>query len=59
MLIGWFYGGTVHWNQIWVYLSAEILAGMAAGFVYVALNARRAAAPSASSVAVSSEGVPA
>ena len=61
MLIGQFYGGTVHWNQMWVYLSAEILAGMAAGFVYIALNARRAApaAPTASSVAVPSEGVPA
>lgn len=61
MLIGQFYGGTVHWNQMWVYVSAEILAGMAAGFVYIALNARRAAptVPTASSVAVPSEGVPA
>lgn len=65
MLMGQFYGATVQWNQLWVYLSAEILAGVAAGFVYVALNARRAAAPtapsasSASSVAVPSEGVPA
>ena len=59
MLIGQFYGGTVHWNQIWVYLSAEILAGIAAGFVYIALNARRAAVPTTSSVAVPSEGVPA
>ena len=59
MLIGQLYGATVHWNQMWVYLSAEILAGVAAGFGYVALNARRAAVPSASSVAVPSEGVPA
>jgi xanthosine utilization system XapX-like protein len=49
---------------MWVYLSAEILAGMAAGFVYTALKVRRAVptaltVPTASSVAVPSEGVPA
>lgn len=64
MLIGQSYGATVHWNQTWVYLSAEILAGVAAGFVYVALNARRAAAPAPSSApsaptVVPPEGVPA
>jgi hypothetical protein len=62
MRVGSLYGGTVRWNQIWDSLSAEILAGMAAGFVHVALNARRATAPtaavptvtSASSIAASS-----
>jgi glycerol uptake facilitator protein len=59
MLIGQLSGGTVHWNQLWVYLGAEIVAGVAAGFAYVALNARRAVAPAVAVPAVPSEGVPA
>jgi glycerol uptake facilitator protein len=60
MLIGQFYGGTVHWNQIGVYLPAEFLGAVAAAFAYGALNARRATAPAASeSRTASSEGVPA
>ena len=62
MLVGWFYGGTVHWNQIGVYLPAEVLGAVAAAFAYVALNVRRASVPAAApSVTVSSreEGVPA
>ncbi|GAA2036486.1 MIP/aquaporin family protein [Catenulispora yoronensis] len=60
MLIGQFYGGSVQWSQIWVYLTAEIVAGVAAGFAYTFLNSGRAVAPAAvSDVAVSPEGVPA
>jgi glycerol uptake facilitator protein len=59
MLIGQFFGGTVHWNQLWVYLTAEVVAGVAAGFLYVGLNAKRSATSSAQPVAVPSEGVPA
>lgn len=41
MLIGQLYGGTVHWNQIGIYLSAEVVGAVIAGFAYVGLNARR------------------
>jgi glycerol uptake facilitator protein len=59
MLIGQFYGGTVHWNQIGVYLAAEVAGAVIAGFTYVALNSTRAAAHAATSVQVPAEGVPA
>jgi glycerol uptake facilitator protein len=45
MLIGQLYGGTVHWSQIGVYLSAEFIGAVIAGFAYVGLNARRRTAP--------------
>jgi len=46
MLIGQLFGGTVHWDQLPVYLIAEVLGGVAAGLCYVALNRRRAVEPS-------------
>jgi len=42
MLIGQLFGGTVHWGQIPVYLIAEILGAVGAGFVYSGLAVRRA-----------------
>jgi glycerol uptake facilitator protein len=57
MLVGQLYGGTVHWNQIGVYLGAEILGGLIAGFAYTGLNARRAAARAEQSTPVPAEGV--
>jgi glycerol uptake facilitator protein len=45
MVIGQLLGSTVHWSQLAVYLAAEVIGGAAAGFAYVALNARRTAAP--------------
>jgi glycerol uptake facilitator protein len=44
MLVGQLLGGTVHWNQLSIYLGAEIIGAVLAGLTYVALNARRAAA---------------
>ncbi|MGW1752253.1 MIP/aquaporin family protein [Streptomyces sp. NPDC002092] len=41
MLVGQVFNGTVHWNQLPVYLIAEVVGAVAAGFLYVALNARR------------------
>ncbi|MFG2791421.1 MIP/aquaporin family protein [Streptomyces sp. NPDC048419] len=41
MITGRLFGGTVHWNQLPVYLAAEVIGAVAAGFLYVALNARR------------------
>ena len=35
-------GGTVHWNQLPVYLSAELLAGALAALAYVAISRTRA-----------------
>lgn len=43
MLIGQFFGVTVHWAQLPVYVIAEIVGGLAAGVLYAALNARRKA----------------
>jgi glycerol uptake facilitator protein len=44
MLVGQLFGGTVHWSQLPVYLAAEFVGAVAAGFVYVAvLNTRRPA----------------
>jgi glycerol uptake facilitator protein len=57
MLVAQLYGGTVHWNQIAVYLSAEIIGGLIAGFAYIGLNARRAAARVEKSASVPAEGV--
>jgi glycerol uptake facilitator protein len=57
MLVEQLYGGTVHWNQIGVYLGAEILGGLIAGFAYVALNAKRAAARAGKTASVPAEGV--
>ncbi|WP_316756684.1 MIP/aquaporin family protein [Streptomyces herbicida] len=44
MITGQLFDGTVHWNQLPVYLAAEVLGAVAAGFLYVALNARRGVA---------------
>jgi glycerol uptake facilitator protein len=49
MLVGQLFDGTVQWSQLPVYVLAEVVGAIAAGAVYVALNARRrtsAAAPS-------------
>lgn len=43
MLIGQFFGATVHWPQFPVYVLAEIVGALAAGLLYAALNARRGA----------------
>lgn len=59
MLIGQFFSGTVHWNQLWVYLAAEVVGAVAAGFLYALLSPSRAKVHTAPSVAASSEGVPA
>lgn len=59
MLIEQFYGGTVQWHQIGVYVGAEIVGGLVAGFGYVALNAKRAATHADQPVSVPVEGVPA
>ncbi|RAG85474.1 aquaporin family protein [Streptacidiphilus pinicola] len=45
MIVGQLAGGTVHWNQLPVYLLAEIAGGVLAGFAYLALNHHRTAAP--------------
>jgi glycerol uptake facilitator protein len=59
MLVGQLFGGTVHWGQIPVYLAAEILGAVAAGFTYSGLAVRRAepAAVLADSPAPASRGV--
>lgn len=44
MTIGQLFGGTVHWNQLPVYLIAEAVGAVAGGFLYTALNTRRRAA---------------
>jgi glycerol uptake facilitator protein len=43
MLIGQLFGGTVHWDQLPVYLLAEVVGAVAAGLVHAALAARRPA----------------
>lgn len=59
MLIEQFFGGTVHWGQIPVYLIAEILAGLLAGAVYRVIANTRAAVrtPVAQSAHAEAEGV--
>ncbi|WP_394845543.1 aquaporin [Pendulispora brunnea] len=39
MLVGQVYGGTVHWEQLPVYVSAEILGAVLAGLAYARLDA--------------------
>ncbi|OLZ62134.1 aquaporin family protein [Streptomyces sp. IMTB 2501] len=41
MLVGQVFNGTVHWNQLPVYLIGDVVGAVAAGFLYVALNASR------------------
>jgi glycerol uptake facilitator protein len=49
MFVEQLFGGTVHWGQIPVYLSAEILAGLAAGGVYhLIASTQRTEAPEVS-----------
>jgi glycerol uptake facilitator protein len=43
MLIGQFFGATVQWAQFPVYVIAEIVGALAAGYLYAALTARRGA----------------
>ncbi|WP_214103892.1 MIP/aquaporin family protein [Acrocarpospora catenulata] len=43
MLTGELFGGTIHWDQLPVYLGAEVIGAIAAGVLYTALNARRKA----------------
>ena len=57
MLIGQFYGASVHWNQIGVYLGAEFVGALIAAFAYVALTARRTASVQAAHASVAPEGV--
>lgn len=59
MVVGALYDGTVHWGQLPVYVVAEVVGAVLAGFCSVALNTRRApAVPSAApSATVAHEGV--
>ncbi|MXM62205.1 hypothetical protein GR925_01755 [Streptomyces sp. HUCO-GS316] len=41
MITGELFGGTVHWDQLPVYLAAELFGAVAAGVCYVALNTHR------------------
>ncbi|TQJ92543.1 MIP/aquaporin family protein [Streptomyces sp. SLBN-31] len=43
MTTGELFGGTVHWGQLPVYLAAEVIGALAAGFLYVTLNTSRKA----------------
>ncbi|MGW7406056.1 MIP/aquaporin family protein [Streptomyces sp. NPDC054833] len=43
MITGQLFGGTVHWDQLPVYLAAEVLGAVAAGTLYTALNSHRTA----------------
>jgi glycerol uptake facilitator protein len=58
MLIQQFWGGTVHWTQLPVYLIAELLAGAAAAGAYIAVSRTAADAQAPNNVAdlVSAEG---
>lgn len=47
MLVGQVAGGTVHWNQLPVYLVAELVGAVAAGFAYTAVSVARTATRSA------------
>jgi glycerol uptake facilitator protein len=48
MLVQQLAGGSVSWNQLPVYLAAELLAGVLAALAYVAISRTRAdAAPEA------------
>ncbi|GAA3828352.1 MIP/aquaporin family protein [Streptomyces coacervatus] len=41
MITGELFGGTVHWDQLPVYLAAEVIGAIAGGVLYVALNTHR------------------
>jgi glycerol uptake facilitator len=53
MLVQQLAGGTVHWEQLWVYWGAELIGGVAAGFLYGVLVTVRAATRSAATVPAS------
>ncbi|MCQ4081745.1 aquaporin [Streptomyces sp. RB6PN25] len=53
MVAGQLFSGTVHWNQLPVYLIGDVAGAVAAGFLYTVLNARRAAATAAGEAAES------
>jgi glycerol uptake facilitator protein len=58
MVIGRFFGSTVHWGQLPVYLAAEAVGAIAAGFVSTALNTRsRTVAAGPAEPAARAEGV--
>ncbi|HEY3436349.1 MAG TPA: aquaporin [Actinotalea sp.] len=42
MLVQQIAGGTVQWNQLWVYLAAELAAGALAGLAFIAISRTRA-----------------
>jgi glycerol uptake facilitator protein len=52
MLVQQLAGGTVHWGQLWVYWTAELAGGLAAGFLYTVLVTVRAASRSGAAVPV-------
>lgn len=51
MLVGQLFSGTVHWSQLPVYLIGDVVGAVVAGFLYVALNARRSVATTAEEAA--------
>jgi glycerol uptake facilitator len=51
MLIQQLWGGTVHWTQLPVYLAAELLAGAAAAWAFVAVSRTPADRPVPATVA--------
>jgi glycerol uptake facilitator protein len=55
MLIGQLFGGTVHWEQLPVYVLAEVAGAIAAGLAYTALNLRRRATVPMAEVPVGNE----
>jgi glycerol uptake facilitator protein len=57
MLVQQLAGGTVHWGQLPIYLLAEFVGGLAAGFLYGALVTARATARTATAIQPTREGV--
>jgi len=55
MLVQQVAGGTVQWEQLPVYLLAEVAAGIAAGFVYLFLSRTRADLPDTADTTVAAE----
>ncbi|MFJ1969088.1 MIP/aquaporin family protein [Streptomyces sp. NPDC087903] len=51
MLVGQLFSGTVHWNQLPVYLVGDVVGAIVAGFLYIALNARRSVGATAEQTA--------
>ncbi|MFC7266854.1 MIP/aquaporin family protein [Streptomyces lutosisoli] len=51
MLVGQLFSGTVHWSQLPVYLIGDVVGAVVAGFLYVALNARRSVGTTAEEAA--------